>query len=187
MLFGKSAKDFSKPAEIFREAIANALDAYAKRIWLRVQVKKVKGREKVIIDLCDDGIGMTAEGIKSFLNLSDSQKPDAPSGMTKRRMTGYKGYGTKVYFNSERVEVLTRRANELPVRCHLDDPRGNLSDGHLPPATIETISPDDLKRIRDDWGFPELAALQGTSIQVTGYHENTKNGLEHSFLTDYIR
>jgi hypothetical protein len=186
--FREISQDFSKPAEIFREAIANALDAYAKRIWLRVQVKKVKGREKVIIDLCDDGIGMTAEGIKSFLNLSDSKKPDtAPTGMTKRRMTGYKGHGTKVYFNSESVEVLTRRENEQPVRCHLDDPRGNLSEGHLPPAKLETISPDELKRLRGTWGFPELDDQQGTCIQVTGYHENTKNGLEHSFLVDYIR
>ena len=186
--FREISQDFSKPAEIFREAIANALDAYAKRVWLRVQVKTVKGRERVIIDLCDDGIGMTTDGIKSFLNLSDSKKPDAaPSGMTKRRMTGYKGHGTKVYFNSERVEVLTRRGNEQPVRCQLEDPMGNLSEGHPPPAQIETISAEALKQSRADWGFPELADLPGTTIRVIGYHQNTKKGLEHDLLADYIR
>lgn len=186
--FREISQDFSKPAEIFREAIANALDAYAKRIWLRVRVQRVKGREKVIIELCDDGIGMTADGIKSFLNLSDSNKPDAaPTGMTKRRMTGYKGHGTKVYFNSEHVSVLSRKANEPPVHCRLDDPRGNLSEGNPPPATIETISLDELKRLRGEWGFPELSDLPGTTIQVTGYHDNTKKGLEHSLLADYIR
>src|SRR5205809_583068 len=99
--FREISQDFAKPAEIFREAIANALDAYAKNIWLRAQVVNIRGREKVIIDLCDDGLGMTYETIKSFLNLSDSTKPGAPpSGMLQRRMTGYKGHGTKVYFNS---------------------------------------------------------------------------------------
>jgi hypothetical protein len=186
--FREISQDFSKPAEIFREAIANALDAYSKRIWLRVHVTKLEGRERVIIDLCDDGIGMTADGIKSFLNLSDSKKPtSAPPGMTRRRMTGYKGHGTKVYLNSERVEVLTRAANEVPVRCQLDDPMGNLSEGNAPPAVIETILPEELKRLRGDWGFPEMTDLPGTSIRVTGYHQNTKKGLEHALLADYIR
>lgn len=186
--FREISQDFSKPAEIFREAIANSLDAYAKNIWLRAQVVNVKGREKVIIFLCDDGMGMTVETIKSFLNLSDSSKPDdAPAGMVKRRMTGYKGHGTKVYFNSEYVEVLTRHASEPPIYCKLDDPRGNLSEGNIPPAEIEPISVDDLKRMRTEWGFSELSDNNGTTIRVTGYHDNAKQGLDHGLLSDYIR
>jgi hypothetical protein len=153
-----------------------------------VQVVNVKARDKVIIYLCDDGIGMTAETIKSFLNLSDSIKPDAaPAGMVKRRMTGYKGHGTKVYFNSEGVEVLARHGNEPPVFCRLEDPKGNLSEGIPPPAEIEQISVDDLKARRTEWGFPELAEGPGTTIRVTGYHDNAKKGLEHCLLADYIR
>src|SRR5438046_775237 len=156
--FREISRDFSKPAEILREAIANALDAYAKNNWLRVQLVNIRARDKVVIYLCDDGSGMTTETIESFLNLSDSNKPEfAPDGMVKRRMTGYKGHGTKVYFNSESVEVLTRRANETPIYCRLEDPRGNLADGNLPPAEIESISLDELKRRRTDWGFPQLS------------------------------
>ena len=106
--FREISQDFSKPAEIFREAIANALDAYALNIWLRVRVVAIRGRDKVVIHLADDGIGMNKESVKAFLNLSDSSKPTAPPrGMPVRRMTGYKGHGTKVYFNSEAVEIVT--------------------------------------------------------------------------------
>lgn len=186
--FREISQDFAKPAEIFREAIANSLDAYAKNIWMRVQVINVKARDKVVIYLCDDGIGMTANSIKSFLNLSDSIKPDAaPAGMVQRRMTGYKGHGTKVYYNSEGVEVLTRHASEPPVYCKLDDPRGNLSEGNPPQAVIEQISVDEITKLRTEWGFAELGEGQGTSIRVTGYHDNAKKGLEHCLLSDYIR
>ena len=186
--FREISQDFSKPAEIFREAIANALDAYAKRIWLRVQVVNIKGREKVIIDLCDDGIGMSADSIKSFLNLSDSIKPDAPPlGMVKRRMTGYKGHGTKVYYNSDCVEILTAQANQQPVYCLVDDPMGSLSEGKPPEAQIDSFDSGKLVEKRANWGFGELGENAGTTIRITGYHGNTKKGLEHLLLGDYVR
>ncbi|MFO0906458.1 MAG: ATP-binding protein [Pirellulales bacterium] len=186
--FREISQDFAKPAEIFREAIANSLDAYATNIWLRVQVVNVKSRDKVVIYLGDDGIGMNAETIKSFLNLSDSSKPaTAPVGMVKRRMTGYKGHGTKVYFNSESVEVLSRIENELPVYCRLNDPRGHLSEGTSPTAEIEELSIEELLKRRTEWGFAELKDGQGTIVRVTGYHDNTKKGLEHVLLVDYVR
>jgi hypothetical protein len=99
--FREISNDFTTPAEIFRESIANSLDAYAKRLWLSATVHAIRGIKSVHIDLSDDSLGMNAEGIKSFLNLSDSVKPtQPPTGMSRRQMTGYKGHGTKVYLNS---------------------------------------------------------------------------------------
>jgi hypothetical protein len=186
--FFEISKDFSRPAEIFREAIANALDAYARNIWLRVQVESRRGREVVIIDLCDDGIGMARENVESFLNLSDSEKPDVPpSGMSKRRMTGYKGHGTKVYYNSDELEILTLADRQIPIYCRVSDPMGNLADGCCPTAEIETITLEELQRRRGEWGFMDLALHSGTTVRVIGYHQNLKKGLEHSLLSDYIR
>jgi DNA topoisomerase VI subunit B len=71
--FLEISRDFTTPAEIFHEAIANSLDAYAHPIWLRTGVEKNRERETVVLLLCDDGIGMNAETIKAFFNLSDSQ------------------------------------------------------------------------------------------------------------------
>ena len=58
--FLEISRDFTTPAEIFRESIANSLDAYARRLWLRVTVEEVRGLETVFIDLSDDGVGMNA-------------------------------------------------------------------------------------------------------------------------------
>src|SRR5581483_7515778 len=132
--FREISLDFTTPAEIFREAIANALDAYARRIWLHVFVEDRRGRETVLIDICDDGIGMNAQGVEAFLNLSDSIKPEAPAGRLQRRMTGYKGHGTKIYYNSEGIELLTYDGVSAPVVCRLKDPRGELADQKLPTA-----------------------------------------------------
>jgi hypothetical protein len=186
--FLEISQDFTKPAEIFRESIANSLDAYARRFWLRTSIRKERGRETVVIDLSDDGCGMNGDGIKAFLNLSDSVKPKSPpSGKVARRMTGYKGHGTKVYFNSDQLEVLSYDGVAKPVYCRLSDPRGELALGKLPKADIrEDLSLDELKSLREKWELSELALDHGTSIRVVGYHQNLKNGLEHARLRDYI-
>src|SRR5436309_14062290 len=94
--FLEISQDFTTPAEIFRESIANSLDAYARRLWLSAIVEKIRGKETVFIDLSDNGIGMNIDSIKAFLNLSDSIKPKAPPmGKPAREMTGYKGHGTE--------------------------------------------------------------------------------------------
>lgn len=186
--FGEISRDFTKPAEIFREAIANSLDAYARRLWLRVAVNRIKGRETVVIDLADDGVGMAIDAMKAFLNLSDSQKDRRPPpGLAARRMTGHKGHGTKIYFNSEKLEVLTYDGVSSPVRCTMMDPRGELADGKLPEAAIDEISLEELRAARISWGFPELGLDAGTIVRVTGYHGNGKAGLEHLLLRDYVR
>jgi hypothetical protein len=185
--FLEISQDFTTPAEIFRESIANSLDAYARRLWLRAIVEPVRGRETVFIDLSDDGIGMNADTIKSFLNLSDSVKPkEPPAGKPARQMTGYKGHGTKVYFNSESLEVVSYDGTSAPVVCRLADPRGELADGKVPTADIEELKLEDLKILREAWGIHELGTGPGTSIRVTGYHQNSKAGLEHDRLRDYI-
>ena len=57
----------------------------------------------------------------------------------------------------------------------------------MPEATIEELSLEDLKGRRDAWRFPELALAAGTIVRVTGYHGNSKAGLEHALLRDYVR
>ena len=185
--FREISLDFTTPAEIFREAIANSLDAYARRIWLRASVEERRGRETVLIDICDDGIGMNAPAVEAFLNLSNSVKPNTPpSGRSQRRMSGYKGHGTKIYYNSEEVEVITYNGEDAPVACRLKDPRGELAVGKLPTAEIEDISLEELKRRREEYGFGELGAVSGTLVRVVAYHQNSKDGLEHVRLRDYI-
>lgn len=185
--FREISHDFGTPAEIFREAIANSLDAYATNIWLRVEVQKSKGKDVVVISIADDGTGMSLDTIKSFLNLSDSIKPDNPPGdMTPRRMSGYKGHGTKVYLNSRKLEVLSYDGSSDPIYCLVEDPKGKLFENEIPKANIETISSERLMQIRLEWGFGGLSSENGTMIRVHEYHDNDKIGLEHAAVKDYV-
>ena len=141
--FKEISLDFEKPAEIFREAIANSMDAYATTIWLRARVRPDRGKELVTIDMADDGIGMSAATIKRFLDLSDSEKPSAPpKGVSARKMTGYKGHGTKIFYNADELQVLTYDGQSSPVLCRVRDPRGDLHENKIPQAEISEISLD---------------------------------------------
>jgi hypothetical protein len=66
------------------------------------------------------------------------------------------------------------------------DPRGELAVNKVPKADIETLSLESLKQRREAWGFGELGLGRGTSIRVLGYHQNTKSGLEHDRLRDFV-
>ncbi len=185
--FREISRDFTTPEEIFREAIANSLDAYGARIWLRTTVEERRGRDTVVIDLSDDGIGMDVHRVEAFFNLSDSIKPASPPpGKAARRMTGYKGHGTKIYYNSERLEVLSFDGRHKPVYCQINDPRGELSEDRVPEVQIEEVEVEFLKKMRQEWNIAELGESSGTSIRVIGYYQNTKRGLEHDRMRDHI-
>jgi len=186
--FREISLDFTTPADIFRESIANAIDAYAKKMWLKATVEQRRGREVILIDLADDGIGMNIQSIKAFFNLSDSSKPNQPpAGKTARGMTGYKGHGTKIYYNSERLEVLSYDGKSPPVYCSVNEPRGELADGKVPGVEIDEVDLATLQSRRQEWQLAALGTGPGTAIRVTGYHGNSKNGLEHDRLRDFIR
>jgi hypothetical protein len=185
--FREISLDFTTPAEIFRESIANSIDVYARRLWLRTTVEQRRAKETVLIDLSDDGMGMNAESVKAFLNLSDSVKPQAPPvGMSNRKMTGYKAHGTKIYYNSDELQVLSYDGRSAPIYCCVREPRAELTENKVPTAEIQELTVEVLKSRRQEFGISELSESPGTSIRVIGYHQNSKSGLEHDRLCDYI-
>jgi hypothetical protein len=185
--FREISLDFTTPAEIFRECIANSLDVYARRLWLRTTVEQRRARETVLIDLSDDGMGMNTQSLKAFLNLSDSVKPQAPpAGRSARKMSGYKGHGTKIYYNSEELQVLSYDGRSAPIFCCVREPRAELSENKVPAAQIEELTLQELKSKRQELRVSELVDSPGTSIRVIGYYQNSKSGLEHDRLRDYI-
>ena len=186
--FLEISQDFTTPADIFQESISNSIDAYAQRIWLRAAVEMRRGRETVVIDMSDDGLGMNRRSIEAFFNLSDSVKPAAPpAGKPARRMTGYKGHGTKIYYNSDQLEILSYDGIAPPIFCCVIDPRGQLAERKVPLVQIEELDDKAFQTRRTEWGLQDLADRSGTSIRVIGYHGNSKNGLEHDRLRDFIR
>ena len=160
--FIEIANDFSNPLEVVREAISNAFDAKAKCIEIRFEMEKVSGRNLLKITLSDDGLGMDIDELHSFFNLGDSTKREQEN-------IGEKGHGTKVYFNSSKVTVLTSK-NNTAYLAEMNEPYARLSDRQIPEVEIQEIEPD----------------FQGTKIIILGYNDNHRNQFTQEILKDYI-
>ncbi|MFC1949019.1 ATP-binding protein [Chloroflexota bacterium] len=100
-------RDFDNPIQIFREAFQNSLDESATEINCNVYAEKRLGGEDLFIDISDNGLGLTKDNIPCFFGLAKSTKVTSDLIPTKGKI-GYKGHGTKIYFNSESVEIYSK-------------------------------------------------------------------------------
>jgi len=85
--------------ELIREALSNAKDHGATRIYVRTSKS---ARNEVSVQLLDDGFGMQEDGLAAFWGIGTSVKPDRNA-----RSIGYKGHGTKLYFLCRKLTVAT--------------------------------------------------------------------------------
>lgn len=166
--FIEIAQDFSNPLDLVREAISNAFDAHAKNIRLEFSVITEYGERQLKIEIEDDGTGMDEKGLKSFFDLGNSLRRDTK---ISTEAIGEKGHGTKVFFNSKRIEVVTTHA-QIQFKAVMNEPKKCLYDHHIPNVSVisETV-PD---------------ATNGTKIVIYGYNENRRDKFTHAQLKDYI-
>lgn len=109
--FIEIAFDFSNPLDLVREGISNAFDAKAKNIILDFGVIQEYGEKILKIEIADDGTGMDEDGLQSFFDLGNSLHRN------DKTTIGEKGHGTKVYFNSRKIEVVTVK-NGKKISCN---------------------------------------------------------------------
>ena len=162
--FIEIANDFANPLDLVREAISNAFDANATSMTISFDVIKEVGESVLLITIEDDGAGMDETTIKSFFDLGNSTRRQ------DRTTIGEKGHGTKVYFNSSSVHVITR-ANGQRISAEMKEPYRTLFNHELPTVTITT----------------ELAnESQGTIITIKGYNHNRRELFTHERLKDHV-
>ena len=117
--FIEISQDFSNSLDLVREAISNAFDAQAKNVVIDFSVVLECGERTLKIEIADDGKGMDKEGLKSFFDLGNSlNRHDADA-------IGEKGHGTKVYFNSRKIDVITIK-NEIRYHAVMKEPKREL-------------------------------------------------------------
>ena len=163
--FKEIAEDFSNALDLVREAISNAFDAEATRISLDFKAPRQAYGRVLIITIEDNGIGMDYDGLKSFFDLGNSLN------RYKENSIGEKGHGTKVYYHSEKIEVITSK-NGTTLHATMNEPWKKLFEGEIPSVTIETHKVDNNEH--------------GTRIIITGYNENERSMLTHENIKDYI-
>lgn len=168
--FLEIANDFANPLDIVREGISNAYDAKAKDITIRFDVIQKYGESVLQIILEDDGEGMNMAGLQSFFDLGNSRRRD--QRLQDPALIGEKGHGTKIFFNSEQVDVLTTDG-EFVFHATMERPFADLYEGKIPEVRVE-------KKLKAD-------EFKGTRIKILGYNHSRRDMFSHAELKDHIR
>jgi hypothetical protein len=164
--FLEISQDFASPLDLVREAISNSYDAKCSWVRLLFDVVKVSGKDVLKISIEDDGEGMGAVELKAFFDLGNS-----PGKTADRALIGEKGHGTKVYYNSDSIEVTTARNGELR-KAIMKHPFSELHAGKIPKFRV-------LVR-------PNTDGYIGTRIELLGYNGNQRELFRHSIVKDHI-
>lgn len=106
---------------------------------------------------------MSSEQLQNFFDLGNSTRRE------DKNTIGEKGHGTKVYFNSRKIEVKTS-AGEDGLHAVMEEPFMKLYDRKVP--TVEVVS--------------FVQAEQGTEVIIYGYNNNRRDKFTHPILKDYI-
>lgn len=163
--FKEIAFDFSNPLDLVREGISNAFDARANNIKLDFHTETEYGEKVLKIIIEDDGVGMDENGLKSFFDLGNSMRRDDESAI------GEKGHGTKVYFNSSKIEIDTYYLDKK-YHAEMIDPNKKLFNNEIPLVTVDITKNDSEKH--------------GTRITISGYNNNRRKKFTHAQIKDYI-
>ena len=162
--FIEIAYDFSNPLDLVREGISNGFDAGATKIEILFSVKVQYGEKVLITELKDNGHGMDIDGLQSFFDLGNSIRRGDNTTI------GEKGHGTKVYFNSSKIEVTTVCKGKKYVAI-MDSPIRKLHERITPNVTVTEMSCSEESK---------------TSIVITGYNNNRRDKFTHDNIRDYI-
>ena len=168
--FLEIANDFANPLDIIREGISNAYDAKAKNIIIRFNVIQQYGEFVLRITLADDGDGMNLDGLQAFFDLGNStrraQRSQDPT------LIGEKGHGTKIFFNSDQIDVVTTDGTDV-FHATMEKPFADLYEGKIPEVNVERR--------------PNTDNFKGTEITILGYNRNRRDMFSHAQLKDHIQ
>lgn len=147
------------PLELIREALSNAKDHVATRFWFR---SSRDARNQVDILFMDDGEGMTVDRLAAFWGIGASSKVDG------RPRIGYKGHGTKLYFDCEQLSCATNADGERWLLTTLHDP-GNSEATEVPMVDL----PGD-HRLQNE--LSSVGVTRGTAIWMQGvkFHDSAR-------------
>ena len=163
--FIEIANDFSNPLDLVREAISNSYDAGASEIKIIFDMVKQFGESILKITLKDNGAGMSSTELQNFFDLGNSSRRG------DERTIGEKGHGTKVYFNSRKIEVIASTGADA-YSAVMDEPFRKMHNREIPTVKVNKIDASTVDK--------------GTQITIYGYNNNRRDKFTHKILKDYI-
>lgn len=168
--FLEIVRDFTDPRDAIREAISNAMDWGAREIKVIVTEDRTRPDEELVVTIIDNGIGLDENRLESFFDLGRSTAIDSEGSGGR---IGYKGHGTKTYFNCRRLEALSD-SEGCTVYAEMDLPLQKLMADEMPKYGF------DIERRENE--------QTGTQIRICGYNMNqNKRDFAHSVLKDHVK
>lgn len=163
--FLEIAEDFSNPCELFREAISNSSDAGATEISILLTTLRYGSRDILRIEISDNGNGMSRDDLQAFFDLGNSTSRERDDAI------GEKGHGTKIYYKSSAIQVLTAK-DGIQYRATVQSPYDALANGKKPSVIISSRPVDP----------PE----HGTTVIIDDYNHSIRDRFTHANLKDYV-
>ncbi len=176
--------DFGDPLEIFREGIQNSFDEFADMILVHVYERPFLGGNELRIDIIDNGNGLKRENISNFFDLANSSKVDeeyVPIGGKH----GYKGHGSKVFFNAQEVQICSKTRDGDYWAANLKNPIEQISKKSNNLEYSEILRPSDIDiELPSSWASGFMVRIIAPRHFAT---QQTRSKLSHIFLRDYCK
>ena len=175
--------DFEHPLEIFREGIQNAFDANATQIYVKVDKYDRLGGRQIVIDMFNNGEGLSRDKLPNFFDVANSTKVDS-NYLAIKGMHGYKGHGTKVFFNAQEIKICSKTKEGDYWAASMKDPVSQIETEHCLEYS-DPMEPNDLDiELPKEWeqGF----RVQIINPKVFSSIENQEQ-LDHRCLRDYCK
>jgi len=169
-IFKNLIKERKQPLDLIRELLSNA---GAREVQAtRIEISYTKDREGHIFEVVDNGCGMNFTGRQDLPGRLDRFLGLGLSAIVGQQADefSWKGLGSKLAYQSRRVEISTRFGNHPLYEVRINEPWSSLDRNLLPkPRVTEHPNPDE---------------PAGTRIKVFGHPPHR---LENPFTFDEIR
>lgn len=176
--FREIVENFTDPREVLREAISNAVDWGASTIQIKIYEDATRADKELVINIRDNGLGLSRERFFAFWNLADSpgmQKDEFGKKLGGR--VGEKGHGTKTFWKCRLLAVESIAIEENGARWHV------IGEMREP---INTLLENKVPKYEYAESF-EQDGQTFTEITIKGYHIRSVEDFRHETLKDYIQ
>ncbi len=165
-IFLQVIRDRRNPLEVLREGLSNSYDASASRANAII---RIRSRRTVDVEIHDNGLGIRPSEFRYFFGLGFGNKIGLPT-------IGNKGLGTKLFFNSDGIEVSTKLQSGGTYEATLESPLQTLENGIVPRYNVHPK-----REVR-------LPFRHGTSIRIRELRANSQSPLlSIENIANYLR
>lgn len=180
------SRDFAKPIEVLREAIHNSYDSGATEMHIKAFSDEADdATRQLTISFSDNGTGMNEDELTKLFGLGHSTKD---SKRTDRQSIGYKGHGTKIFYQAASVCIATKTEDGELLLAYLDDARKKINKEELPMPTLLKNQEAQIYAVKNEI---EIPSKKGTSVKLIDFTPNSERLIETSFkraqIETYLR